>query len=89
MESKRWRRSGARWSSRRRWGTRCRDAGGRGAGIEGPPQEADEEPGLRWACSALEGRGRLLLALGDSLAAVSAVLDPASQNWSEFRSPLD
>lgn len=49
-----------------------------GEGIAGPPQDAGEEPGLRWACSALDGPGRLLLALGDGLVAVSALLDKAA-----------
>lgn len=59
-----------------------------GRGIDGPPEGAGDEPGLRWARSALDGRGRLLLALGDSPPAVSALLDQAAQNWSEFRSAL-
>jgi urease accessory protein len=45
---------------------------GRGAG--GPPEDAGERPGLRWACSTLDGPGRLLLAVGDSAAAVCALL---------------
>jgi urease accessory protein len=49
-----------------------------GAGIDGPPQDAGEQPGLRWACSALDGPGRLLLALGDRAAMVSALLDKAA-----------
>jgi urease accessory protein len=49
-----------------------------GEGIDGPPQDAGEQPGLRWACSALDGPGRLLLALGDSPAVVSALLDKAA-----------
>ncbi|MGH3751459.1 MAG: urease accessory protein UreD [Pseudonocardiaceae bacterium] len=49
-----------------------------GEGIDGPPQDAGEEPGLRWACSALDGPGRLLLALGDRPTAVSALLDKAA-----------
>lgn len=36
-----------------------------------------EELGLRWACLALEGPGRLLLVLGDSPAAVVQLLDQA------------
>ncbi|HWR47394.1 MAG TPA: urease accessory protein UreD, partial [Pseudonocardiaceae bacterium] len=59
-----------------------------GEGINGPPEGAGEEPGLRWACSALDGPGRLLLALGDSSAAVSALLDQVARNWSEFGSVL-
>jgi urease accessory protein len=49
-----------------------------GEGIDGPPPDAGEQPGLRWACSALDGPGRLLLALGDRPAAVSALLDEAA-----------
>lgn len=49
-----------------------------GEGIAGPPQDAGEELGLRWACSALDGPGHLLLALGDSPAVVSALLDKAA-----------
>ncbi|MGH3870689.1 MAG: urease accessory protein UreD [Pseudonocardiaceae bacterium] len=56
-----------------------------GESIDGPPECAGEEPGLRWACSALDGPGWLLLVLGDSPPAVSALLDHAAQNWSEFR----
>ncbi|MGH3780317.1 MAG: urease accessory protein UreD, partial [Pseudonocardiaceae bacterium] len=33
-----------------------------GEGIDGPSEGAGEEPGLRWACSALDGPGQLLLA---------------------------
>jgi urease accessory protein len=46
-----------------------------GEGIGGPPEDAGEEPGLCWACSALDGPGRLLLAVGDSPAVVTALLD--------------
>ncbi|MGQ0717285.1 MAG: urease accessory protein UreD [Pseudonocardiales bacterium] len=49
-----------------------------GSGIYGPPQGAGEQPGLRWACSALDGPGLLLLALGDRPAAVAALLDKAA-----------
>jgi urease accessory protein len=49
-----------------------------GEGIHGPPEGAGEKPGLRWACSALDGPGWLLLALGDSSAEVSALLDHAA-----------
>lgn len=48
-----------------------------GEHLAGPPQDAGERPGLRWACSALDGPGRLLTVLGDSAAAVSALLDRA------------
>ena len=50
-----------------------------GEGVGGPPEHAGEEPGLRWACSALDGPGRLLLAVGDSPAAVARLLDQATQ----------
>ena len=46
-----------------------------GEGTAGPPEGAGEQPGLRWACSALDGPGRLLLALGDNHSAVSELLD--------------
>lgn len=59
-----------------------------GEGLDDPPEGAREEPGLRWACSALDGPGQLLLALGDSPSAVSALLDRSAQSWSEFRSAL-
>jgi len=49
-----------------------------GEGVCGPPEGAGEEPGLRWACSALDGPGRLLLAIGDS-ASVVALLDRAGR----------
>jgi urease accessory protein len=48
-----------------------------GQGVDGPLVGAGEKPGLRWACSALEGPGWLLLALGDSPSAVSDLLDQA------------
>lgn len=59
-----------------------------GAGTGGPPRGVGEQPGLRWACSALNGPGWLLLALGDSPAEVSALLDQAALNRSEFGSTL-
>lgn len=49
-----------------------------GEGINGPPEGAGEEPGLRWACSTLDGPGRLLLALSDSPAGVSVFLNEAA-----------
>jgi urease accessory protein len=49
-----------------------------GESIGAPPDSAGEEPGLRWACSALDGPGWLLLALSDYPAAVSALLDKAA-----------
>jgi urease accessory protein len=48
-----------------------------GEGIAGPAQGAGEKPGLCWACCALDGPSRLLLALGERPAAVSAFLDEA------------
>ncbi|MGH3822514.1 MAG: urease accessory protein UreD [Pseudonocardiaceae bacterium] len=55
-----------------------------GEGIGEPPKGAGEQPGLRWACSALDGPGWLLLALGDRATGVTQLLDQAAQNWSEF-----
>ena len=52
-----------------------------GEGVGGPLENAGEEPGLRWACSALDGPGWLLLALGDSPAAVARLLDQAAQEF--------
>jgi len=49
-----------------------------GADLPGPAEGAGEQPGLRWACSALDGPGRLLLAVGDA-PAVAAVLDHAAE----------
>ncbi|HEU0089750.1 MAG TPA: urease accessory protein UreD [Pseudonocardiaceae bacterium] len=46
-----------------------------GEGIGRPPEGAGEEPGLRWACSPLDGPGWLLLVLGDSPATVARLLD--------------
>ncbi|MGH3935453.1 MAG: urease accessory protein UreD, partial [Pseudonocardiaceae bacterium] len=48
-----------------------------GERVGAPPKSTGEEPGLRWACSALDGPGWLLLALSDRPAAVSALLDKA------------
>jgi len=59
-----------------------------GAGTGGPPQDAGEEPGLRWACSALDGLGWLLFALGDRVTDVTRLLDKPAQDWSEFGSTL-
>ena len=52
-----------------------------GEGISRPPEGAGEEPGLRWAWSALDGPGYLLLALGDRVIDVSRLLDQAVQDW--------
>lgn len=46
-----------------------------GEEIGEPRQDAGEEPGLRWACSTLDGPGWLLLVLGDTLPAVARRLD--------------
>ncbi|MGH3974216.1 MAG: urease accessory protein UreD [Pseudonocardiaceae bacterium] len=46
-----------------------------GERIGAPPDSTGEEPGLRWACSVLDGPGWLLLALGDHPAAVSKLLN--------------
>ncbi|MGB8198245.1 MAG: urease accessory protein UreD, partial [Pseudonocardiaceae bacterium] len=46
-----------------------------GEGIDGSSADAGEEPGLRWACSALDGPGWLLLALGDRVTDVTRLLD--------------
>ena len=50
-----------------------------GEDIEGPQEGAGEQPGLRWACTALDGPGRLLLVLGDSPSAVATLLDHATR----------
>lgn len=52
-----------------------------GEGIDRPPEGAGEEPDLRWAWSALDGPGYLLLALGDRVMDVSRLLDQAVQDW--------
>jgi urease accessory protein len=51
--------------------------------IGGPPQGAGEQPGLRWAWSALDGPGYLLLAVGDRPAAVTALLDREARHTVE------
>ncbi|HKR52573.1 MAG TPA: urease accessory protein UreD, partial [Pseudonocardiaceae bacterium] len=53
-----------------------------GEGIDGPPQDAGEQPGLRWACSVLDGSGWLLLALSDRVTDVTSLLDQAAQEVS-------
>ena len=58
-----------------------------GEGIGGSPQDAGEQPGLRWACSALAGSGWLLLALGDRVTDVIRLLDQAAQNVGEQPAP--
>jgi urease accessory protein len=54
-----------------------------GEGIDGSLEGAGEEPGLRWACSALDGPGWLLLALGDRVTDVSRLIHQVAQHWSE------
>lgn len=60
-----------------------------GKAIGVPPYDAGEEPGLRWACSALDGPGWLLLALGDRYTDVSGLLDNAACYWSESKPTVD
>ncbi|HEY6422053.1 MAG TPA: urease accessory protein UreD [Pseudonocardiaceae bacterium] len=50
-----------------------------GVGIDWPSQDAGEQPGLRWTCSALDGPGRLLLVLGDRATDVTRLLDQAGR----------
>jgi hypothetical protein len=50
-----------------------------GDGVSRPLQDAGEQPGLRWACSALDGPGWLLLALGDRVTDVIRLLDQTAQ----------
>ncbi len=54
-----------------------------GKGIGCPPQVAGEQSGLRWACSALDGPGWLLVALGDQVTDVTRLLDQVSPSWSD------
>ena len=49
-----------------------------GEGSGGPPLGAGEDPALRWTCSALDGPGWFLLALGDRPQVVAALLDQAA-----------
>lgn len=51
-----------------------------GDGVSRPLQDAGEQPALRWACSALDGPGWLLLALGDRVTDVIRLLDQAAQH---------
>jgi urease accessory protein len=51
-----------------------------GEGIDGRPEGAGEKLGLRWACSALNGPGWLLLVLGDRPTEVIALLDHADDS---------
>lgn len=46
-----------------------------GEGIGNPPQDAGEEPGLRWACTPLDGPGHLVLALADRVTPAARLLD--------------
>lgn len=50
-----------------------------GEGMDGPPHDAGEQPGLRWACSALNDPGWLLLALGDRATDVIRLLNQTAQ----------
>jgi urease accessory protein len=59
-----------------------------GQGIDRPPLGAGEQPGLRWACSELDGPGCLLLAVGDHATDVGRILDEAALDWTEFGSSL-
>ncbi|MDQ4009559.1 MAG: urease accessory protein UreD [Actinomycetota bacterium] len=54
-----------------------------GEGMDEPPLKAGEQPGLRWACSMLEGPGWLLLALGDRVTDVIRLLDQTAYNVDE------
>ena len=58
-----------------------------GQGIDRPALGAGEQPGLRWACSELDGPGCILLAVGDRATDVGRILDEAALDWSEFGSP--
>lgn len=49
-----------------------------GERLAGPAEGAGEEPGLRWACSTLDGPGRMLIALGDTVPVVAGLLDRAA-----------
>lgn len=51
-----------------------------GEGGDDPTENAGEQPGLRWACSPLDGPGRLLVALGNRVADVNHLLDQESPN---------
>lgn len=55
-----------------------------GKGVDGPVQDAGEQPGLRWACSALDGPGWVLLVLGDRVTDVTRVLDEAASDRPEL-----
>lgn len=54
-----------------------------GEGMDGPMQDAGEQPGLRWAWSVLDGSGWLLLALGDRVTDVIGVLNQTAQHVQE------
>jgi urease accessory protein len=56
-----------------------------GAGTGGPPRGVGEQPGLRWACSAMDGPGWLLLALGDRVTDVTRLLDQLAWDWRDAR----
>ncbi len=57
-----------------------------GEGVDLLRLGAGEQPGWRWACSALDGPGRLLLAVGDRATEVRRILDEAAENWSGSKS---
>jgi urease accessory protein len=59
-----------------------------GEDTDGPLKDAGEQPGLRWACSALDGPGWLLLALGDRVTDVTSLIHQVAQDWSKYWSTL-
>lgn len=50
-----------------------------GEGTGDPPGAAGEQGGLRWACTALDGPGWLLIVLGDRATDVARLLDQTAQ----------
>lgn len=48
-----------------------------GEGIISPPQAAGEQPGLRWACTSLDGPGHVVLALADRVTDIAPILCPS------------
>lgn len=52
-----------------------------GEGTGRPTTDAGEQSGLRWACSALQGSGWMLLALGDQVTDITRLLDKAARDW--------
>ncbi len=59
-----------------------------GEDTDGPVEGAGEQPGLRWASSALDGPGWLLLAVGERVTDVTGLIHQVAQDWSKFRSTL-